>query len=119
MLDIEQMDPDVLDGDYKLRKDAIGKCALAAIKRRSKVFAIQDGGKCLISNSYKVFDEIGISQDCKSDGKGGPGTSNAYVIGKISGMNLFSWIYYEELGRERSLVGSLRVGGWANIFLLG
>ena len=91
MLDIEQMDPDVLDGDYKLRKDAIGKCALAAIKRRSEVFAIQDGGKCLITrNSYKVFDGNGILQDCKSDGKGGPETSNAYVIGKISGMNLFS-----------------------------
>ena len=93
MLDIEQMDPDVLDGDYKLRKDAIGKCALAAIKRRSEVFAIQDGGKCLITrNSYRVFDGNGILQDCKSDGKGGPGTSNAYVIGKISGMNLFSWM---------------------------
>ncbi|XP_066027384.1 uncharacterized protein [Pocillopora verrucosa] len=85
MLDIEQMDPDVLDGDYKLRKDAIGKCKLAAIKRRSEVFAIQDGGKCLITrNSFRVFDGNGILQDCKSDGKGGPGTSNAYVIGKIS-----------------------------------
>ena len=27
--------------------------------------------------------------------------------------------YYEELGREGSLVGSLRLGGWANIVLLG
>ena len=84
---LEEKDPDVLDGDYKLRTDAIEKCALAAIKKKYHVFAIQKGGVCLVSGTLNpTFNKFGISQDCKSDGKGGPGASHVYVIGGIQGM---------------------------------
>ena len=75
-------DPEVLDGNYKLRADAVGKCALAASKRGYNVFAAQDGGLCLVGDS---FNKYGISQDCKSDGKGGPEAINVYIIGGIQG----------------------------------
>ena len=84
---LEGKDRDVLDGDYKLRTDAIEKCALEAMKRRYAVFAIHDGGSCLGSTIVPpTFNKFGISQDCKSDGKGGPGSTNVYVSGSIQGM---------------------------------
>ena len=84
---LEGEDPDVLDGNYKLRTDAIGKCALAAMKRQYEVFAVHDGGECLVSGSFfPTFNKYGISQDCESDGKGGSGASHVYIIGGIQGM---------------------------------
>ena len=84
---LEGKDPDVLDNDYKLRTDAIGKCALAAMKKRYPVFAIHDGGSCLASGSvYPTFNKFGISRDCQSDGKGSSGAHHVYVIGGIQGM---------------------------------
>ena len=84
---LEGKDPDVLDGDYKLRTDAIEKCALAAMKKRYHVFAIHDGGSCLVSESVRpTFNKYGISQDCKSDGKGAPGASHVYLTNGIEGM---------------------------------
>ncbi|KAL9974750.1 hypothetical protein ACROYT_G011832 [Oculina patagonica] len=77
-------DPDVLDGNYTLRTDAINKCALAAMKRRYEVFAVHDGGLCLVDyTASPTFNKFGISEDCKSDGKGGSGASHVYVIGGI------------------------------------
>jgi len=49
-------------------------------------FAIQDGGKCLFSSRDATFNKYGISQDCKSDGKGAPGASHVYLIFGIEGM---------------------------------
>ncbi len=83
---VEGKDPDVLDGNYTLRTDAINKCAMAAKKRFEKVFAVHDGGLCLVG-TYG-FNQYGISQDCKSDGKGGPGARHVYIIGGIQGMEL-------------------------------
>ena len=77
---LEGKDSDVLDGNYKLRTDAIEKCALAALKTRNAVFALQDGGKCLVSNTWDLtFNKHGISQDCKSNGKGASGASHVYL----------------------------------------
>jgi len=84
---LEGKDPDVLDGDYKLRTDATEKCALAAMKKRYDVFAIHDGGSCLVSRSVNpTFNKYGISQDCKSDGKGASGASHVYLTSGIEGM---------------------------------
>ncbi|XP_078364950.1 uncharacterized protein LOC144649337 [Oculina patagonica] len=79
---LEGKDPDVLDGNYTLRTDAINKCALAAMKRIYEVFAVHDGGSCLVDyTSNPKFNKYGMSEDCKSDGKGGSGASHVYVIG--------------------------------------
>ena len=79
---LEGKDPEVLDGYYKFRTDAVGKCALAAKKRRSEMFAVQDGGLCLMNfYMYPIFNKYGISRDCKSDGKGGPGANEVYISG--------------------------------------
>ena len=91
---LEGEDPSVLNGNYKLRTDAIGKCALAAMKKYKKVFAIQDGGLCLVNGDREypddpTFNTYGISQDCKGDGKGGPGSNHVYIIGGIKGMKTF------------------------------
>ncbi|XP_078364962.1 uncharacterized protein LOC144649346 [Oculina patagonica] len=84
MTSLEGKDPDVLDGNYTLRTDAISKCALAALKKEYEVFAVHDGGLCLADYAvYPTFNKYGISQDCKSDGKGGTGASHVYVIGGI------------------------------------
>ena len=82
---LEGKDADVLDGNYTLRTDAIGKCALAAWKSWYDLFAVHDGGLCLVGDS---FNQYGISQDCKRDGKGGSGASHVYIIGGIQGMIL-------------------------------
>ena len=90
---LEGTDRDVLDGDYKLRTNAIEKCALAVLKIGYMFFAIHDGGSCLVSGSAEpTFNKFGISQDCQSDGKGASGAHHVYVIGGIQGM---LWCNYE------------------------
>jgi len=80
-------DPDVLDGDYKQRTDAIDKCALAAVKKRYDAFAIHEGGSCLVGETFHLtFNKYGISQDCKSDGKGAAGASHVYLPSGVEGM---------------------------------
>ena len=93
---LEGKDADVLDGNYTLRTDAIGKCALAASKRGYDVFAVHDGGLCLVGDS---FNQYGISQDCKRDGKGGSGASHVYIIGGIQGM--IGWVKNEVQKEKR------------------
>ena len=89
MIVLEGSDPQVLDGNYKLRADAIEKCALAAMKKRYNAFAVQDGGLCLAtcySHHVCVFPQDGISQECKSDGKGGSRAIHVYIVGSIEGV---------------------------------
>ena len=84
---LEGKDPEVLDGNYTLRTDAIGKCALAAIRGGWEVFAVHDGGFCFADyDLVPTFIKHGISEDCKSDGKGGSAAVNAYIIGGVQGM---------------------------------
>ncbi|XP_078364951.1 uncharacterized protein LOC144649338 [Oculina patagonica] len=80
---VEEEDAAILDGNYTLRTDAISKCAMAAMKRKEELFAVHDGGLCLVG--FYGFNQYGISQDCKSDGKGGPGARHVYVIGSVQG----------------------------------
>jgi len=56
------------------------------MKTQKDVFAIQDGGKCLVSSTRDpAFNKYGISQDCKSDGKGASGASHVYLTFGIEG----------------------------------
>ena len=95
MIVLEREDPDVLNGDYKLRTDAIKKCALAALKIGYIVFAVHDGGSCLASpGTYNpIFNKFGISKDCKSDGRGASRAHHVYVTGGIQGMLLSNYEY--------------------------
>ena len=87
---LEGKDTEVLDGDYKLRTDAVEKCALAAMKREYEAFAVQDGGLCLVSDTLRPsFNTFGISHGCASDGKGGPSANHVYIIGGVKGITHF------------------------------
>ena len=71
----------LLKDNYSQRNHAIQKCAVAALTRGYKMFAIQDGGMCVGSpNADKVYDKYGKSQDCKNDGKGGAGANQVYNL---------------------------------------
>lgn len=70
-----------LDGKYDKRENPIEKCAKAANFLGFKVFAIQDGGKCLSSaDALKTYKKFGNSTACKDDGEGGPLANMVYEI---------------------------------------
>jgi len=82
-------------GNYKVRTDAIGKCASVAKQRGYKVFALYDGGRCLSSsNAHMTFQRYGKSYHCKSDGRGGKLGNHVYVIGGIEGMFIFFFLWF-------------------------
>ena len=62
------------------------KCAVAAMRKGYKMFAVQHGGWCAASaTAYKTFDKYGKYGACQSDGEGGPWANQVYVIkGKMS-----------------------------------
>ncbi|XP_068703602.1 uncharacterized protein [Montipora foliosa] len=71
----------ILDGSYGARKNAIAKCAVAAMRKRYKMFAVQNGGWCAASaTANQTFDKYGTSAACGSDGEGGPWANQVYVI---------------------------------------
>ena len=71
----------LLKDSYLQRNQAIQKCAVAALTRGYKMFAIQDGGMCAGSpNAHKVYGKYGKSQDCRNDGKGGAGANQVYNL---------------------------------------
>ena len=76
----------ILDGSYGARKNAIAKCAVAAMRKGYKMFAVQHGGWCAASaTADQTFDKYGRSAACESDGEGGPWANQVYVIkGKVS-----------------------------------
>ena len=79
-------DPFLLFHDYKTRKQAIQKCALFAKLQGYKMFAVQDGGQCLTSpTAHLTYNKYGESQDCKSDGKGGPQANQVYSLPERKG----------------------------------
>lgn len=65
--------------DYKTRHQAIQRCAVFAKLKGYKMFGIQDGGFCATSaTAHETYNKYGESQDCKSDGKGGPWANQVY-----------------------------------------
>ena len=84
---VEGKDP-VLDGSYHSRKNAIAKCAVAALRKGYTMFALQNGGHCQTSATATLtFDKYGKSTACQADGEGGPWANQVYVFkGKCYGM---------------------------------
>ena len=71
----------LLDGSYPSRKNPIAKCAVVAMRKGYSMFAVQDGGWCAASaTAPQTFDKYGNSTACRSDGEGGAGANQVYVI---------------------------------------
>ena len=71
----------ILDGDYRIRENAMAKCAMVARGRGFHIFALQDGGWCATSDTAEeTFYKYGKSSDCLSDGKGGNLANDVYAI---------------------------------------
>ena len=70
----------ILDGQYWHRANPIAKCAVAAMKRRYKMFAVQNGGWCAASaTAPQTYDKYGKSSACKRDGEGGGWANQVYL----------------------------------------
>ncbi len=82
--------PYLLWRDYKKRNQAIQKCALFAKLHGYKMFAVQDCGQCLTSpTAHLTYNKYGESQDCKSNGKGGPWANQVYRFTKVRTIFVF------------------------------
>ena len=77
---LEGTDP-ILDGSYHSRESPIAKCAVAAIRACYRMFAVQDGGRCVASaTAPQTFNSSGESNNCQADGEGGPDANQVYII---------------------------------------
>ena len=77
---LEGTDP-ILDGSYNYRESPVAKCAVAAIRAGYRMFAVQDGGRCVASaTAPQTFNSSGESDDCNVDGEGGQGANQVYRI---------------------------------------
>ena len=77
---LEGTDP-ILDGSYETRKNAIVKCAVAAMKKGFWMFAVQNGGWCAASDTAPhTFNKYGKSTACRPGGEGGLWANQVYVI---------------------------------------
>ena len=71
----------MLDRFYSDRKNAIAKCAVAAIRAGYSIFGVQNGGWCASSAAaLQTFDKYGQSNDCGADGEGGPWANHVYTV---------------------------------------
>ena len=76
----EGTDP-ILDRNYHSRESPIAKCAVAAIRAGYRMFAVQDGGRCVASaTAPQTFNSSGESNNCQADGEGGPDANQVYII---------------------------------------
>ena len=70
-----------LEDDPLQRVGPIEKCFDLAMNRRLDIFAVQNGGKCLMGviarGTYKRY---GPSDDCLTNGEGGPLANQVYEI---------------------------------------
>ena len=70
----------LLKGNYRRRRYAIQKCALAAAKRGFRVFGVQHQGWCASTKyAYRTYGKYGRSKKCRN-GKGGPWANDVYVL---------------------------------------
>ncbi|KAL5268377.1 hypothetical protein ACHWQZ_G002293 [Mnemiopsis leidyi] len=59
--------------------DPIEGCRKIALDRGYKVFAVQYGGECFTDeDAHQTYQKYGRSEDCSSDGRGGPWAQNVY-----------------------------------------
>ena len=81
----------ILDKHYLHRDNPIAKCAVAAMKRGYKMFAVQNGGWCAASETAQsTFDKYGKSSACKTDGEGGPWANHVYLTKGNTSFNCHS-----------------------------
>ena len=77
---LEGTDP-ILDGSHHSRESPVATCAVAAIRAGYRMFAVQDGGRCMASaTAPQTFNSSGESNECNADGEGGQGANQVYII---------------------------------------
>nr|XP_039252593.1 uncharacterized protein LOC120329867 [Styela clava] len=73
----------ILIGEYQKRKDAIRRCAQAAMARGYNIIGVQNGGQCWTGvNARNTYRKYGLSNKC-SNGKGGNWANEVYEINTI------------------------------------
>nr|XP_039253086.1 uncharacterized protein LOC120330271 [Styela clava] len=78
----------ILIGEYQIRKDAIRRCAQAAMARGYNIIGIQNGGQCWTGvNARNTYRKYGLSNKC-SNGKGGNWANEVYEINTIWDPNI-------------------------------
>ena len=96
------MDP-ILDGHYSHRQNAIAKCAVAALKKKYRIFAVQHGGQCFGgATAEETFDKYGKSTSCGNDGEGGEWANQVYLT-KGAASNSYLTLNGWSLGEQRIL----------------
>ena len=70
-----------LEDDPFQRVGPIEKCFDLAMNRRLDIFALQNGGECLMGAAARgTYKRYGPSDDCLSNGEGGPLANQVYEI---------------------------------------
>ena len=78
---MESLHDPVLDGGSKTRENPISKCAVAAMRRGYKIFALQDDGSCAGSaTAENTYNKYGRSNACLGGGGGGPMANDVYAL---------------------------------------
>ena len=75
-------------GNFNRRKNPVKVCAMKALSRRYKVFALENGGECYSSlSALKTYNRYGPTNRCRS-GTGGLWAMDVYKFGR---RKLISW----------------------------
>ena len=82
----------ILNGHYSTRRNAIAKCAVAAMRAGSSMFAVQHSGQCLASSTApQTYNKYGNSSACSADGEGGHWANQVYQIKGMVHEGLTPW----------------------------
>lgn len=69
-------------GNFHRHKDPINACAMAALRRGYKVFAVENGGECYSGpRAYQTYNRYGPTNRCRR-GRGGSWAMDVYKFGK-------------------------------------
>ncbi|XP_065675162.1 uncharacterized protein LOC105845100 isoform X8 [Hydra vulgaris] len=68
---------------YHKRTDPLGYCYRAASNYGYRIFALQNGGQCFAGNNAS-YQKFGVSNNCWSNGGGGPFANEVYTISNKS-----------------------------------
>ena len=69
-------------GNFHRRKDPVSACAAAALRRRFKVFAVENGGECYSGRlAHRTYNRYGPTNRCRG-GRGGPWAMDVYKFGQ-------------------------------------
>ena len=94
----------IVRGNYRRRKKAIDKCALAAARYGYIVFAVQHGGQCFGGpRAHKTYAKYGRSNRCRN-GKGGAWANDVYRVSGMISFFLFFVIFFTFKSREKAFI---------------